>query len=258
MAQSPIGMHCADRRSMVARIVKLITDLCGDVPFRPQPALLAVTCAWVALLPAAGHAVPAYGRITGIVHLVAPGGTPLRSGAYPSRQVNHKTPDAAEIANVVLFVKDAPSEPDLPATRSTIAQRDEAFVPKVTAITRGSVIEFPNFDPYFHNVFSLSRGASFDLGRFRRGEKRERPFPRAGVIKVYCHIHSEMAATILVFDHRLYTTPSANGTFSIETVPAGTYRLSAWHERIGETTKTVQVAGGESASVEFSLPVVER
>jgi plastocyanin len=232
--------------------------LSGDVPFRPRLSLIALTCAGVALLPAAGHAVPAYGRITGIVHLVAPGGTPLRSGAYPSRQVNHKTPDAAEIANVVLFVKDAPFETDLPATRSTIAQRDEAFVPRVTAITRGSAIEFPNFDPYFHNVFSLSRGASFDLGRFRRGDKRERSFTRAGVIKVYCHIHSEMSATILVFDHRLYTKPGANGTFSLDAVPAGTYRLSAWHERIGETTKTVQVAGGDSASVEFSLPVVER
>src|ERR671921_2777018 len=111
-------MHRADRPSMPARIGKLITDLCGGVPFRPRPALLALTCAGVALLPAAGRAVPAYGRITGIVHLVAPGGTPLRSGAYPSRQVTHKTPAAAEIANVVLFVKDAPFEADLPATRS--------------------------------------------------------------------------------------------------------------------------------------------
>src|SRR5215212_5986949 len=127
---------------MLARIVKLITDLSGDVPFRPPLALLALTCAGVALHPVAGRAVPAYGRITGIVHLIAPGGTPLRSGAYPSRQVNHKTPEAAEIANVVLFVKDAPFEADLPATRGTIAQRDESFVPRVTAITRGSVVEF--------------------------------------------------------------------------------------------------------------------
>jgi plastocyanin len=243
---------------MLARIVKLITVLCGDVPFRPPVALLALTCAGVALLPAVGRAVPASGRITGIVHLVAPGGTALRSGAYPSRQVTLRTPAAAEIANVVVFVKNAPLEPELPTTRTSIAQRDEAFVPRVTAITRGSVVEFPNFDPYFHNVFSLSRGATFDLGRFRRGDKRERPFSRAGVFKVYCHIHSEMAATILVFDHRLYTTPAANGSFSIDAVPPGRYQLSAWHERIGETTKTIQVSGGEAASVEFSLPVVER
>jgi plastocyanin len=243
---------------MPVRIVKTITDLFARVPFRPPIALLALTCAGVAALSATGSAVPASGRITGIVHLIAPGGTPLRSGAYPTRQVNRKTPEAAEIANVVVFVKNAPLEPTLPVIRAAISQRDEAFVPRVTAVTRGSVVEFPNFDQYFHNVFSLSRGATFDLGRFRKGEKRERPFARAGVVKVYCHIHSEMSATILVFDHRLYTTPAANGTFTIDMVPPGTYELSAWHERIGETTKTIQVATGHAASVEFSLPVVER
>jgi plastocyanin len=228
------------------------------VPFRPTLALVAATCVITAAVPSAGRAVPAYGRITGVVHLVALGGTALRSGAYPSRTVNRKTPDAAEIANVVVFVKDAPSEANVPVTRASISQHDEAFVPRVTAVTRGSIVEFPNYDPYFHNVFSLSRGATFDLGRFRRGEKRERPFAQGGVIKVYCHIHSEMSATIMVFDHHLYTTPSASGEFAIDAVPAGTYQLSAWHERIGETTKPIKVVAGESASVEFSLPVVDR
>ena len=198
------------------------------------------------------------GRITGVVHLVAPGGMPLRSGAYPSRRVNPKTPEAPEIGNVVVFVKDAPTEQELTATRASITQRDESFVPRVIAITRGSSVEFPNFDPYFHNVFSLSRALTFDLGRFRKGEKRDRVFPRAGVVKVYCHIHSEMAATIMVFDHRLYATPVSSGSFAIDGVPPGTYQLSAWHERIGETTKPIKVVAGEDASVEFSLPVVEK
>ena len=198
------------------------------------------------------------GRITGVVHLVAPGGMPLRSGAYPSRRVNPKTPEAPEIGNVVVFVKDAPTEQELTATRASITQRDESFVPRVIAITRGSSVEFPNFDPYFHNVFSLSRALTFDLGRFRKGEKRERVFPRAGVVKVYCHIHSEMAATIMVFDHRLYATPVSSGSFAIDGVPPGTYQLSAWHERIGETTKSLKVVAGEDASVEFALPVVEK
>jgi plastocyanin len=228
------------------------------VPFRPALVLIAATCAFAAAMPSAGRAVPAYGRITGVVHLVALGGTALRSGAYPSRTVNRRTPDAAEIANVVVFVKDAPAEPKVPVTRTSISQHDEAFVPRVSAITRGSSVEFPNFDSYFHNVFSLSRGATFDLGRFRKGEKRERQFAQAGVIKVYCHIHSEMAATIMVFDHHLYTTPSASGAFTIDSVPPGTYQLSAWHERIGETRKPITVVAGESASVEFSLPVVDK
>jgi plastocyanin len=228
------------------------------VLFRRFVATALAASAFVFARPTPSRAARAYGRITGVVHLVALTGTALRSGAYPSRQVNRKTPDAAEIANVVVFVKDAPTDSALPVTRASISQRDEAFVPRVTAITRGSTVEFPNFDPYFHNVFSLSRAMTFDLGRFRKGEKRERTFPRTGVIKVYCHIHSEMSSTILVFDHHLYTTPATDGTFTIDAVPPGTYQLSAWHERIGETTKPLTVVAGDDASVEFALPVVEK
>src|SRR6185312_9807223 len=228
------------------------------VPFRQfvTPLLVAGALAFVHIPDV--RAARVYGRITGVVHLVALGGTPLRSGAYPSRRVNPKTPEPAEIANVVVFVKDAPTDQELAATRGSISQRDESFVPRVLAITRGSTVEFPNFDPYFHNVFSLSRVMTFDLGRFRKGEKRERTFARAGVIKVYCHIHSEMAATILVFDHHLYTTPGPDGSFAIDAVPAGTYQLSAWHERIGETTTPLKVVAGADASIEFALPVVEK
>jgi plastocyanin len=242
---------------MFPKIVKSITDLFANVPFRISVAALG-TCVILAAMPVPGRAVPASGRITGIVQLAAPGRTPLRSGAYPSRQLNRATPQASEIANVVVFVKDPPVEAAPPVTRTPIAQRDEAFVPRVAAITRASTVEFPNYDPYFHNVFSLSRDATFDLGRFRKGEKRERTFDHAGLVKVFCHIHSEMSATIMVFDHRFYAVPAADGRFTIDRVPPGTYQVSAWHERIGETTKPIQIVAGDDAHVEFSLPVVTR
>src|SRR5690242_142843 len=151
------------------------------VPFRRLATPLLVVGAIAVVHIPDVRAARVYGRITGVVHLVALNGTALRSGAYPSRRVNPKTPDAAEIANVVVFVKDAPDDQALTPTRASISQRDESFVPRVVAITRGSTVEFPNFDPYFHNVFSLSRALTFDLGRFRKGEKRERVFPHAGV-----------------------------------------------------------------------------
>ena len=159
---------------------------------------------------------------------------------------------------VVVFIKNAPANGDVPVTRATIAQKDEAFVPGVVAITSGSSVEFPNFDPYFHNVFSLSRAASFDLGRFPRGDTRIRKFTATGLVKVYCHIHSHMSASILVFDHTFFQIPEPGGWFSLDGVPAGTHQISAWHERIGESVRQVRVAAGERTRVEFSLPVVEK
>ncbi len=89
------------------------------------------------------------------------------------------------------------------------------------AITRGSTVDFPNGDPFFHNVFSLSRAANFNLGRFERGQSRSREFTKAGTVKVYCDIHSHMSATILVFDHPYFTIPELDGSFELPAVPVG-------------------------------------
>jgi plastocyanin len=177
------------------------------------------------------------------------------SGVYPARRVSRPAARTSEIGNVIVFLKDAPRQAELPVTRATIIQKDEAFVPRVVAITRGSSVDFPNSDPFFHNVFSLSRGANFDLGRFPRGETRGRRFTSPGLVKVYCHIHSHMSASIMVFDHSYFRIPSADGNFTIDDVPPGTYQVSAWHERIGESVSPVRVEAGRSARIEFVLPV---
>jgi plastocyanin len=195
------------------------------------------------------------GRIEGTVRLVAPGTNTIPSGAYPSRRVTKPHQNPSEIENVVVFVKDMPRAGALPAARAQIRQEGEAFVPQLVAITRGSTVEFPNADPYFHNVFSLSRGATFDLGRFPRGESRSRTFTRPGLVKVYCHLHSHMSAAIMVFDHPHFSVPETSGAFAIEDVPAGSYRLAAWHERIGENTKAITIQAGVTSRIEFSLPV---
>jgi plastocyanin len=218
------------------------------------PVICVVTAATVLPVGPAARAA-ATGRIAGTVTLVAPADAPVQSGAYPSRRVTRPAPAPSELANVVVALKDAPATASVPATRAAVSQREESFAPRVAAVTVGSTVDFPNLDAYFHNVFSLSRGDTFDLGRYPRGESRSRTFTRAGVVKVYCHLHSDMSATIVVFDHPYYTVPGADGSFVLENVPAGSYRLSAWHERIGENITPIVVTPGETARASFSLPL---
>jgi hypothetical protein len=125
----------------------------------------------------------------------------------------------------------------------------------VVAITRGSTIDFPNGDPIFHNVFSLSAAATFDLGRFPKGASRSRVFDKPGLVKVYCHLHSHMSATILVLEHPYYTVPDADGVFTLAGVPEGRHTLVAWHERVGERASVVQIEAGRTTVADLSLPV---
>src|SRR5262245_2083538 len=96
-----------------------------------------------------------------------------------------------------------PPPPDVPELR----QRGRQFQPPVLAITAGQSVSFPNGDPFFHNVFSLSAARRFDLGQFRQGESKEKAFPKPGVVEIYCNIHPEMAATLLVMPNRRLAVP---------------------------------------------------
>lgn len=201
--------------------------------------------------------LPETGRVIGRVRLTSKvPGKPLPSTAYPRRTVgDHDAPSLPEIRNVVVYIKDAMYRGALPAMRADLRQEHETFIPHTVAITRGSSVDFPNGDPFFHNVFSLSRAANFNLGRYERGQSRAREFTKAGTIKVYCDIHSHMSATILVFDHPYFTIPELDGSFELPAVPAGQYTIVGWHERVGERLERVRVEAGKAASIELTVPV---
>jgi plastocyanin len=177
------------------------------------------------------------------------------SSAYPARAVAPATlAPQSESLNVVIYLRDAPNRAVTP-TRVGIRQRNETFVPRVVAVPVGSEVEFPNDDAFYHNVFSLSRPRTFNLGRYPKGETRGVRFDRPGIVKVFCDIHSHMSAAVVVFAHPWFAIPDADGRFDIPNVPAGDQRLTAWHERLGDTTIPVRVEPGRGASVEFTLPV---
>lgn len=199
------------------------------------------------------------GTITGSVKLTSKvRGNPLATAAYAPRAVgDYRPPPTPEIQNVLVYLKDRDGHAHaagLPQARE-IVQRHEAFLPRVLAVTTGSTVSFPNDDNLYHNVFSLSAAATFDLGRFPKGQSRSRQFKRPGLVKVYCHIHSQMSASILVLNHSYFTVPSQEGRFQIADVPAGRHTVVGWHERVGERSVTVDVPAGSAAAVELSLPV---
>jgi hypothetical protein len=185
-------------------------------------------------------------------------GVPIGTGAYPSRAVPYQTAGTApEMRNVVVYLKGLTFDGPLPPMRAQILQEHESFSPRVVAVTRGSTIDFPNADPYFHNVFSLSGAATFDLGRYPSGQSRSRLLAKPGIVKVYCHIHSQMSATILVLDNPFFVTPDAEGHFTLSGVPPGQYMLVGWHERVGEEQAAVAVHSGETTTATLSLPIGE-
>jgi len=120
------------------------------------------------------------------------------------------------------------------AKRAVMLQKDKTFSPHVLAIQAGSLVEFPNADPIFHNAFSSYNGQVFDIGLYPPGTSRSVRFARPGVVRVFCNIHSSMSAVIVVVASPYFATTKQDGTFNIAGVPPGQYNLSVFHERASE------------------------
>ena len=131
--------------------------------------------------------------------------------------------------------------------RPRMDQRNETFEPHVLAIVAGTTVDFPNSDRTYHNVFSLSKTKSFDLGRYAVGRLKSVRFDRPGIVRVFCDIHSHMSAFILVFAHRYFSVADTDGSYRLENVPPGTYTVVAWNESAALESRRVVVpdSGGE-------------
>jgi plastocyanin len=216
------------------------------------------------LLTAVGAAVLLGGRapaaqqpatVRGRVEIGIPITIRRPSSAYPTRSVAAPAlAPLSELRHVVVYLKDAPAR-TVPPLTVEIRQRNENFVPRVVAVTVGSQVEFPNDDPIYHNVFSLSRPRNFNLGRYPRGQTRRVRFDRPGIVKVFCDIHSHMSATVMVFSHPWFAVPAEDGRFELPAIPPGDREITAWHERLGDTTQRVRVERGRAATTDFVLPV---
>ena len=137
---------------------------------------------------------------------------------------------------------DAREEP-----RVRLDQRDEQFVPHVLAIVAGTTVDFPNNDRTYHNVFSLSKTRSFDLGRYAAGRSKAIRFDRPGIVRVFSDIHTHMSAFIRGFAPRYFAVTNDDGRYAIDNVPPGSYTVVAWNEAMSPESRRVTVpeVGGD-------------
>lgn len=155
----------------------------------------------------------------------------------------------SDYSGVVVWLEPASGAPVIPAsaTRAQMVQKNKTFSPHVLAITVGTVVDFPNFDPIFHNAFSNYNGQVFDIGLYPPGTTRSLAFRREGVVRVFCNIHPTMSAVIVVLKSPYFATSATSGSFEIQHVPSGSYRLHVFHERAAEQTlaaltRTIEVS----------------
>jgi len=162
-----------------------------------------------------------------------------------------------ERSRVVVYVEGPSPEDANPANADTLAvkQVDRRFLPDLLVVPAGSRVSFPNMDTIFHNIFSLSKAKSFDLGSYYKGETREVMFGKPGVVEIYCHLHPNMAATIFVTPNRWYAAPDKTGQYRIPEVPPGKYTLAAWHKSAGFFRKSIVVEEGHDAVADFFIPI---
>jgi plastocyanin len=202
--------------------------------------------------------------------LVAPGGAAGGSihGRVEARQppVTPRRPDvnalgavppvaSPEPVRAVVYLETAPRGAFEHAEqgRAVLDQRNETFVPHVLAITTGTTVDFPNSDRIFHNVFSLSKAARFDLGRYAAGRSKSVRFDRPGIVRVFCDIHSHMNAFILVFSHTFFTMTDPEGRYRLDNIPPGTYSVVAWHEGVLASPRTVTVSSDGATELDFAF-----
>jgi plastocyanin len=195
---------------------------------RSARGLLWIVASGVALLPAVASGEQVAGRIQ----------TRLRSGA--------------SAATPVVYAErlDVPTA-DRPGT-FTITQKGKAFTPRVLAVPNGSSVSFPNEDPIFHNVFSLSAPQPFDLGLYRAGAAKTRTFTQPAVYYVFCNIHPQMVAFLVVAPSAWVATAAADGTWRLD-LPPGRYRITALSERASPVAVEVTVGKGATEAPPIAL-----
>jgi plastocyanin len=202
------------------------------------------------------------GTITGIIRARGAPDASDRSGdgAYQSRRYKFaERMDYDHLTDFLIYV-DEPLTNVTPAGTTPVAittQRNAVFDPHVLPIAVGTTVRWPNEDEIYHNVFSMSDSKQFDLGLYHQEKVPTLVFDKVGRVDVFCAIHTQMHCIIMVLPNPLFAKADANEHYVIKNVPAGTYKLRAWHERLPSLVKDVTVPADGEIRVDFTLGLTE-
>jgi plastocyanin len=159
----------------------------------------------------------------------------------------------SDASNAVVWI-DGLHRPGGARDTATMKQSLKRFLPPVVVVPTGGTVSFPNEDPIYHNVFSVSGANRFDLGLYRSGASKAKAFSAPGLVRVYCNIHPQMVGFVMVVDSDYFAITGPDGSFRLEGVPAGHHRIRAWHEGGAEDAQEI-VVGAEGAGAPVTLRI---
>jgi plastocyanin len=164
--------------------------------------------------------------------------------------------------DVVVWLTDLHKrQPAPPGPMVRLVQKDKKFTPHVLAITVGTEIEFPNQDPYFHDVFSIYHGKPFDLGLYESGTTKKLRFSEPGVSYIFCNIHPNMSAAVVALSTPYFAIASADGSFRLQRVPPGRYKFEVWFEHASQAelaaaSREIEITAGDNSLPAITLHAV--
>jgi plastocyanin len=219
-----------------------------------------------AIIPAVMCATALAGTITGNIHAEGKADAandPAAGGAYENRKYKFaEKVDYAAMRDFVVYVEgsfgtnSAPSNNVAQVATTRIAQHNAMFSPHVLPVMVGTTVEWPNNDDIFHNVFSYSDAASFDLGLYKGNPTNACwTFDKVGRADVYCSIHTDMHCIVMVLENPYFATTDENGNYKIANVPPGTYKLKAWHDRLPPDEREIVVPTNGEVKADFTLGI---
>jgi plastocyanin len=177
----------------------------------------------------------------------------LLAGTGPPANELYGTTHAGEkpIRDAVVWLDGSAGALPMRRAKVTLDQRNLSFSPHVLAVQLGTKVYFPNHDRVFHSVFSFHDGKQFDLGLYPVGAVKEVPFDQSGLSRVFCNIHPQMAAYVMVVDTPYFAVSDDSGRFSIRDVLSGTYRYHAWHAGAPILSDPVIVVPGTALEIRW-------